>query len=133
MAVMNNIDELRSQRDIVNQIDWTMTPEKAVDMYLEWGASWTRGNAFVRGDEDESYYFVIYDWETPPQATLLRRSSKDVEELAKIPIEKEFFLKTIEEGGIKPGVGVYQPTTDLKKWLSKVLSGPPVPEDDEDF
>ncbi len=126
-----NIDELKAQREVVNQIDWTMTPEKAVDMYLEWGASWTRGNDFVRGEEDESYYFVIYDWETPPQATLLRRSSKEVEELAKIPIDRELFLKTIEEGGIKPGVGVYPPTKELKVWLSEALSGPPVCDDDE--
>jgi len=125
-----NIEQLKAQRDIVNQIDWTMTPEKAVDMYLEWGASWTRGNDFVRGDEDESYYFVIYDWETPPQATLLKRSSKDVEELAKIPIDNKFFIQTIEEGGIKPGVGVYQPTRELKIWLSNVLAGPPVSEEE---
>jgi len=125
-----NIEQLKAQRDIVNQIDWTMTPEKAVDMYLEWGASWTRGNDFVRGDEDESYYFVIYDWDTPPQATLLKRSSKDVEELAKIPIDNKFFIQTIEEGGIKPGVGVYQPTRELKIWLSKLLAGPPVSEEE---
>ena len=130
MQVMN-IEELKSQREVVNQIDWNMTPEKAVDMYLEWGASWCRGNDFVRGDEDESYYFVIYDWETPPQATLLRRSSKEVEELAKIPIDREFFHKTIEEGGIKPGVGVYHPAKELKIWLSQVLSGPPVIDEGE--
>ncbi len=126
-----NIDELKAQREVVNQIDWTMTPEKAVDMYLEWGANWSRGNDFVRSDDDESYYFVIYDWEMPPQATLLRRSSRDVEELAKIPIDRNLFRKTIDEGGIKPGVGVYAPTRELKIWLSDVLSGPPVSGDDE--
>ncbi len=120
------LQELRQRRDIVNKIDWNMTSEKAVDMYLEWGASWTRGNDFVRGGYDESYYFVIYDWETPPQVTLLRRDSKDVEELAKIPVDRRLFLKSIEEGGKKAGVGVYNPTKELKKWLSELLSGPPV-------
>ncbi len=120
------LQELRQRRDIIDKIDWEMTPEKAVDMYLEWGAGWTRGNDFVRSGEDESYYFVIYDWETPPQVTLLRRDSKEVEELAKIPVDKELFFKSIEEGGRKAGVGVYNPTKELKKWLSEVLSGPPV-------
>jgi hypothetical protein len=120
------LEELRQQREIVNQIDWSMTPEKAVDMYLEWGAGWTRGNDFVRSGDDESYYFVVYDWETPPQATLLRRSSKEVEELAKIPVDPELFKASIEEGGIKPGVGVYPPNRALKRWLSDVLAGPPV-------
>lgn len=126
MLTMNAI-ELKKHRDIVNQIDWDMTPEKAVDMYLEWGAGWTRGNDFVRRGDDESYYFVIYDWETPPQVTLLRRSSKEVEELAKILISEELFLKSISEGGKKPGVGVYHPIKELKIWLSDLLSGPPVP------
>ncbi len=119
------LQELRQRRDIVDKIDWEMTPEKAVDMYLEWGAGWTRGNDFARSG-DESYYFVIYDWESPPQVTLLRRDSKEVEELAKIPVDKKLFFKSLEEGGIKPGVGVYNPTRELKKWLSDVLSGPPV-------
>ncbi len=121
-----DLQKLRQRRDIVNRIDWNMTPEKAVDMYLEWGAGWTRGNDFVRGEGDESIYFVLYEWETPPQVTLLRRNSKEVEELAKIPIDKKFYIKTIEEGGKKAGVGVYAPTKELKKWLSEVLSGPPV-------
>ncbi len=120
------LQELRQRRDIVDKIDWDMTPEKAVDMYLEWGAGWTRGNDFVRSGDEESYYFVIYDWETPPQVTLLRRDSKEVEELAKIPVDKELFFMSIEEGGKKAGVGVYNPTKELKKWLSKVLSGPPI-------
>lgn len=120
------LEELRQRRDIIDKIDWEMTPEKAVDMYLEWGAGWTRGNDFVRSGEDESYYFVIYDWESPPQVTLLRRDSKEVEELAKIPVDEELFFRSIEEGGKKAGVGVYNPTKELKKWLSEVLSGPPV-------
>jgi hypothetical protein len=120
------LQELKQRRDIVNKIDWSMTPEKAVDMHLEWGAGWTRGNDFVRSGDDESYYFVIYDWETPPQATLLRRDSKQVEELAKIPVDRELFIKSIEEGGRKAGVGVYNPSRELKKWLSEALSGPPV-------
>ncbi len=120
------LQELRQRRDIIDKIDWDMTPEKAVDMYLEWGAGWTRGNDFVRSGDEESYYFVIYDWETPPQVTLLRRDSKEVEELAKIPVDKELFFTSIEEGGKKAGVGVYNPTKELKKWLSKVLSGPPI-------
>jgi hypothetical protein len=125
MTIMN-LDTLRKQRDIVHKIDWTMTPEKAVDMYLEWGAGWTRGNDFVRSAEDESIYFVLYDWETPPQATLLKRSAKEVVELAKIPVDSKLFMESIEEGGKRPGVGVYPPSRKLKEWLSDVLAGPPV-------
>ena len=75
---MLTVDELKQDRELVNSIDWEMTPEKAVDMYLEWGAGWVRGNDFVSSDDDESVYFVLYDWEKPPQATLIRRTVKEL-------------------------------------------------------
>lgn len=125
MKIMDLVT-LKKEREIVHQIDWSMTPEKAVDMYLEWGAGWTRGNDFVRSGDDESIYFVLYDWEAPPQATLLKRSSKEVVEIAKIPIDQDLFIQSIEEGGKRPGVGVYPPNHNLKEWLSEALAGPPV-------
>ncbi len=122
--MIKNLNDLKTKRELVHQIDWTMTPEKAVDMYLEWGAGWTRGNEFVRSEEDESIYFVIYDWESPAQVTLLRRSSKDVEELAKIPVKEELVTKSIDEGGKRAGVGVYSLNDELKKWLAQEIDGP---------
>ena len=123
--MIRDIKDLKTKRDLVHRIDWTMTPEKAVDMYLEWGAGWTRGNDFVRSGDDESIYFVIYDWESPAQVTLLRRSSKEVEELAKIPVDEKLVKKSIEQGGKKAGVGVYPPSKELKKWLTQAIDGPP--------
>jgi len=126
---MMTVEELRKDRDLVNRIDWSMTQEKAIDMYLEWGAGWTRGTEFVRSDKDESVYFVIYDWEVPPQVTLLRRNSRDVEELAKIPVPKDLFSASVEEAGKRAGVGVCALNTALKHWICDLLDGPPVPED----
>ena len=122
--MIRTVDELRSKRELVHQIDWSMTPEKAVDMYLEWGAGWTRGNDFVRSGEDESIYFVIYEWEKPAQVTLLRRSSKEVQELAKIPVDEKLVKKAIDEGGKKAGVGVYPPNAELKRLLAEAIDGP---------
>ncbi|HID97363.1 MAG TPA: hypothetical protein EYP57_04130 [Thermodesulfobacteriaceae bacterium] len=121
---MRTIEELRANRDLVNVIDWSMTPEKAVDMYLEWGAGWTRGNDFVRSGDEESVYFVVYDWEDPPQVTMLRRSAKNVEELAKIEAPGDLIRQSIEQGGRKAGVGVYALSRELKKWLCEAIDGP---------
>lgn len=125
MSFMTSLSELKARRDIVHRIDWTMTPEKAVDMYLEWGAGWCRGNDFVSSAQDESIYFVIYDWEIP-HVTLLRRTSGQVEEIAKIPADRRLVERSIEQGGKRPGVGVYPLSYGLKKWLSEALDGPPV-------
>lgn len=119
------LDELNKHREIINEIDWSMTPEKAVDMYLEWGAGWTRGNDFVSGN-DVSIYFVIYDWETPPQVTLLRRSVDEVVELAKIPVPADLFNEACAEDGYKAGGSVHRLSDNLKKWLAKKIGGPPL-------
>ena len=101
-----------------------MTPEKAVDMYLEWGAGWTRGNDFVTG-KDESFYFVLFDWEINPQVTLIKRNMKEAVELAKIPVPKDLFQEACEEAGYKPG-GTVQPLNDtLKQWISTALQNAP--------
>ncbi len=124
---MYSLEELKAARDLVNRIDWTMTPEKAVDVFLEWGAGWTRGNDFARSGDEEAIYFVVYDWEEPPKVTMIRRSSKEVEELAKIEVPRELFEASIAEGGRKAGVGVYPLNRELQRWVSDLLDGPPVP------
>ena len=123
---MLNLSELRQDRKLVNKIDWTMSQEKAIEMYLEWGTGWVRGNDFVSYMGQESIYFVIYDWENPPQVTLLKRTTKEVEELAKVPVPEDLFRKALAEDGYKPGVGVHSLSRELKEWLSRQLDGPPV-------
>jgi hypothetical protein len=63
-------------------IDWDMTPEEAVTMYLEWGNNWRKGQRTpVRSKHDESYYFVLNTWDeqapdqpVAPQFRTRRRS-----------------------------------------------------------
>ncbi len=129
--MITSIEELKSKREFINRIDWTMTPEKAIDMYLEWGAGWTRGNEFARTGDDESIYFVIYDWEDPPGVTLIRRNSKEVEEIAKIEAPRDLIKASIEEAGRRPGVGVYPLNHALKEWLSNALDAPPPPVEED--
>ncbi len=124
---MLNLTELRKNRTLVNSIDWAMTPEKAVEMYLEWGTGWIRGNDFVSSSDDESYYFVIYDWEIePPLVTLIHRTLQDAEELAKIEVPKELFDAACEEDGRKPGGTVHRLNRGLQDWLNSRIQGPPV-------
>ncbi len=123
---MMTLEELKKNRDLVNAIDWDMTPEKAVEMYLEWGTGWVRGNDFVASSNDESVYFVIYDWLRPPQATLIRRTVEGAEELTSLPIPEELFLASWKEDGIRPGGTVHPPNAALKEWLCRQIDGPPV-------
>jgi hypothetical protein len=124
---MLTLTELRKNRKLVNSIDWAMTPEKAVEMYLEWGTGWIRGNDFVSSSDDESYYFVIYDWETePPLVTLVHRTLEGAEELAKIEVPKELFDAACKEDGKRPGGTVHRLNRGLQDWLNSRIQGPPV-------
>lgn len=123
---MMNVEQLRLNRKLVNNIDWTMTPEKAVEMYLEWGTGWIRGNDFVSSATDKSVYFVIYDWEKEPLATLIQRTIDGAEELAQVPVPQELFDASWKDDGKRPGGTVHPPNHDLKEWLCERIDGPPL-------
>ena len=118
---MWEIDELKDHREIIDNIDWEMTPEKAVETYLEWGTGWSRKVDFVRRPDQEALYFVIYDWEKPAQVTLIRRTMKEADEIAKIHVPEEMVRKAVEDAGRKPGVGVYAISDELKAWIKEAL------------
>ena len=63
---MMTLEDIRQNQDLVNSIDWDMTPEEAVTLYLEWGNNWSHGR-MVKSKKDVSYYFVIYTWINPPK------------------------------------------------------------------
>jgi hypothetical protein len=121
---MLNIRELRENRQLVNEINWEMTPDKAIEMYLEWGTGWIRGHDFVSSFEQESVYFVLYDWEEdPPVVTLLRRSVDEVEEIAKVEVPADLFHQAAKDDGYRPGVGVHPLNQSLKEWLNNAIHG----------
>ena len=114
-----NIAELKKNRELINTIDWDMTHEEAVRLYLEWGNNWARGNYVIRSKSDESHYFVVNTWGDTPKIYLIRRNSDLAEELAEIDLTddvKDNFLNLI--GHQK---GVYSLTGGVKKWLKKEL------------
>jgi hypothetical protein len=120
-VLMLRLDELRKNRDLINNIDWEMTPEEAVRLYLEWGNNWSRGNYVIRGKEDVSFYFVVNTWGEKPVVYLVRRNSDAAEELAEIELPtglEERFLESIGHNR-----GVYSIEGDVRDWLQKELLG----------
>ena len=101
-------------------IDWDMTPEEAVTMYLEWGNNWRRGERCpVRSKNEVSNYFVLTTWQQPPVVTLVQRSSEGAEELATLDIPRELAVHVGKEtGSIK---GVFGITPEMQKWLEREL------------
>lgn len=101
-------------------IDWQMTPEDAVTLYLEWGNnSWHARFQPVRSKDDYSNYFVVYNWDEKPRAILVRRNSEEARELWERELPDglaEGFRDHV--GGLK---GVYPPNDAVRHWLKQQL------------
>jgi hypothetical protein len=116
---MLTLEEIRNDPVLVNAIDWSMTPEEAVRLYLEWGNNWARGNYVIRSKDDVSYYFVINTWEKIPVIYLIRRNSEQADELAKINLPDR--LKNRFLNSIGHNKGVYAIDNEIKNWLKSEL------------
>lgn len=101
-------------------IDWNLTPEHAVTMYLEWGNNdWHAEYPPVRSREDVSHYFVVDSWQNPPVVRLVRRNSESAEDLIVVPLPPELVADWHEANGDWRGVAA--PTPKIKAWLKKAL------------
>ena len=114
--MITSLEEIKKDRELVDSIDWEMTPEQAVRVYLEWGNIDARGDGrIVRSKDDFTIYFVVNCWDKPFYIYLLKRNSQEALEIAKIELPERF------EKPICQLKGVYAVEDDLKEWLIKEL------------
>ena len=110
-------EELKKDRELINSIDWEMTPEEAVRLYLEWGNIRSHRVGYViRSKSDYTVYFVVNCWSKPYYIYLIKRNSEEAVELAKFELPKRFQKPVCE---LK---GVYALEGELKKWLKDELN-----------
>jgi hypothetical protein len=114
-----NLGEIKKNYNLVNSVDWDMTPEEAIALHLEWGPLRSQVYYNSRDNDNETVYFVINTWKNPPTLTLVRRKGFDSEELGsfRLPdnLEQEFMQ------GIGKYKGVYAVEGKVKDWLKKEL------------
>ena len=80
---MTPLDKIKNDPELLDAIDWDMTPEEAVRLYLEWGNNWARGDGYVIASKsDYTTYFVVNCWSKPYYIYLIRRNSDEALELA---------------------------------------------------
>ena len=113
------LKDIKEDRNLVNAIDWDMTPEEAVRLYLEWGNNWARGNYVIRSKNDVSHYFVVNTWEEKPKIYLIKRNSENAEELAEILMPEDLKNRFLESVGHHKGV--YAIEGEVKAWLKEQI------------
>ncbi len=117
---MLKLEELKRERKLVFEIDWDMTPEDAVCMYLEWGNhNCTGGKYAIRSKHDVSYYFVVNTWKKTPKVFLVKRNSEDAEELAEFEMPEDIREKFHGYAGKLKGV--FPVEGDVRIWLQDEL------------
>jgi hypothetical protein len=117
---MMGLEDLRNKQEIINRLDWDMTPEEAVVLYLEWGNNWSHGKNLVRSRKDVSHYFAVNTWEDPPLIYLIRRNSEEAIELAAIEMPEPLRDRFMESVGHNKGV--YAMTGEIRTWLERELT-----------
>ena len=116
---MMNLEDIKRDSDLINSIDWEMTPEEAVRLYLEWGNNWARGNYVVRSKDDVSHYFVINTWKDEPVIYFIRRNSDEAVELAEIKMPGDLKKRYLHSQGRHKGVWALE--GEVKSWLQRKL------------
>jgi hypothetical protein len=116
---MKSLKDLQQDKDLINAIDWDMTPEEAVRLYLEWGNNWARGNYVIRSKNDVSHYFVVNTWKEKPVIYLIKRNSEDAKELARIEMPKTIQSSFLKQNGLLKGI--YAVDGEVRQWLKKEL------------
>jgi hypothetical protein len=113
---MKNLEEIKRDKELVNSIDWDMTPEEAVRLYLEWGNNWSHSNYVIKSKDDISHYFVLNTWDNKPVIYLVRRNSEEASELARIYVPDD-----LVDDFLKEKKGVYAVEGEIREWLMEQL------------
>lgn len=114
-----SLKDIKRNWDLVNSVDWEMTPEEAIALHLEWGPLRSQAYYNSRDNDNETVYFVINTWKKPPILTLVRRRGFDSEDLGNFRLPKKLEIEFME--GIGQYKGVYAVEGNVRDWLKKEL------------
>lgn len=115
---MHNNSQLANYSNL--HIDWNLTPEHAVTMYLEWGNNdWNAEYPPVRSKADVSIYFVVDTWGDEPVVRLVRRNSEEAIDLLTLDLPEPLRQAWAAENGKLRGI--FTPTDEIKNWLRQEM------------
>ncbi|OQY53238.1 MAG: hypothetical protein B6230_00810 [Desulfobacteraceae bacterium 4572_89] len=114
-----NLHDIKTDYNLVNAVDWEMTPEEAIALHLEWGPLRSQSYYNSRDNDNETVYFVINTWKKQPILTLVRRKGFDSEELGNFKLPRNLEDEFME--GIGKYKGVYAVEGKVRDWLKKEL------------
>ena len=116
---MSSLKDIKKNFNLINSVDWDMTPEEAIALHLEWGPLRSQAYYNSRDNSNETVYFVINTWKNPPILTLVRRKGFDSEDVGNFRLPKDLEAEFMT--GIGRYKGVYAVEGKVREWLKKEL------------
>ena len=113
------LEDIKKDLNIMNAVDWDMTPEEAVALHLEWGPLRDLSYYNSRDSNNETVYFVINTWKTHPLVSLVRRRGFDSEDLITMRLPKGLEKTFMKSSGQHKGVFAVE--GEVKSWLQNEL------------
>lgn len=113
------LHDIKKNYNLLNSVDWEMTPEEAIALHLEWGPLRDQSYYNSRDNDNETVYFVINTWKKQPILTLVRRKGFDSEELGNFTMPHDLENEFMEDIGKYKGV--YAVEGKVRDWLKKEL------------
>ncbi len=114
------LHDIRKNYNLLNSVDWEMTPEEAIALHLEWGPLRSQSYYNSRDNDNETVYFVINTWKKQPILTLVRRKGFDSEELGNFNLPSDLEHEFMQDIGKYKGV--YAVEGKVRDWLKKELN-----------
>lgn len=115
-----SIDKITNHLDIINSVNWEMTPEEAISLHLEWGPLRSDSYYNSRDSNNETVYFVIDNWGKYPVIKLIRRIGFDSEELSTFRLPAELESEFMASSGKHKGI--FAVDGNIRDWLKKRLN-----------
>lgn len=115
---MLSLEELCQRPELVQEIDWEITPRQAFEAYqLRSVDNWRHGSL------DPVLYFYVSCWRGENKVFLLRRSLKHSEDVAQVEAPPEMVAAccSSQEGEMMPK-GQAMLSDELRAWLQAKLS-----------
>jgi hypothetical protein len=115
---MLTFDELKNRRDILESVDWNLTPQEAFQAYQIKSI-----DAWKYRSLPDVYYFHISVWQNEAKVVLVKRTIKDSEEIAVLPVPDDLVTASLPHQAGKPiPHGQYPMDQGIQAWLKKALN-----------
>ena len=115
---MLDLETLRRRKDILERVDWELTPQEAVEMFDHRA----RGQAErfrIRDPAEKRYFFCVDNWHEAPRLVLKERSIKEARVVAEIRVPEDLLSECVGKFGNRKGL--FPLTGELSRWLSELL------------